>query len=47
MNNPIPILKLWIEEERRKGAPYPQQAVLSTANQQGIPHARIIARAFS
>ena len=43
MINPIQQLNLWINEERHKGAPNPQQAVLSTATKESIPHARMVA----
>ncbi|HCJ1109662.1 TPA: pyridoxal 5'-phosphate synthase [Legionella pneumophila] len=40
---PIKQLNIWIDEERHKGAPNPQQAVLSTATKESIPHARVVA----
>ncbi|CEG58299.1 TPA: pyridoxamine 5'-phosphate oxidase [Legionella pneumophila] len=40
---PIKQLNIWINEERHKGAPNPQQAVLSTATKESIPHARVVA----
>jgi pyridoxamine 5'-phosphate oxidase len=40
---PIKQLNKWIDEERHKGAPNPQQAVLSTATKESIPHARVVA----
>lgn len=43
MSNPIDILNQWLFEERERGAPNPQQAVLSTATQEAIPHARLVA----
>lgn len=43
MTNPFELLKLWLQDERENGAPNPQQAVLSTATDQGIPHARVVA----
>lgn len=41
--SPIKILQEWIEEEKKFGAPNPQQAVLSTASSEGTPHARVVA----
>ncbi|MDP3269633.1 pyridoxine/pyridoxamine 5'-phosphate oxidase [Legionella rowbothamii] len=43
MIDPIKQLNIWIDEERHKGAPNPQQAVLSTATKKSIPHARVVA----
>ena len=43
MNNPIELLNKWLSEERAAGAPNPQQAVLSTATDQAVPHARVVA----
>jgi pyridoxamine 5'-phosphate oxidase len=43
MNNPHDLLNKWLEEEKEKGAPNPQQAVLSTADLNGIPYARVVA----
>lgn len=40
---PLELLKKWIEEEKNKGASNPQQAILSTATKEGIPHARVVA----
>jgi pyridoxamine 5'-phosphate oxidase len=42
-NHPIDLLNLWLTEEKQQGAPNPQQAVLSTATQAAIPHARVVA----
>lgn len=41
--NPFTQLQQWVQEEKEQGAPAPQQAVLSTATQQCIPHARVVA----
>lgn len=35
-------LNQWVREEREKGVPNPQHAILSTATQKAIPHARIV-----
>ena len=35
---PMKQLNIWIDEERHKGAPNPQQAILSTAKKESIPH---------
>lgn len=43
MSNPIDILNQWLFEERERGAPSSQQAVLSTATLEAIPHARLVA----
>jgi len=43
MTNPIDLLNQWLIEERERGAPDPQQAVLSTATKEGIPHNRVVA----
>lgn len=40
---PIQLLEQWIKEEKDNGAPNPQQAILSTATKEGIPHARVVA----
>lgn len=40
---PIKRLEQWIKEEKDKGAPNPQQAILSTATKEGIPHSRVVA----
>jgi pyridoxamine 5'-phosphate oxidase len=40
---PIHLLEKWIKEEKDKGAPNPQQAILSTATTEGIPHSRVVA----
>ncbi len=40
---PIDKLNQWILAERTAGAPNPQQAVLSTATKQAIPHSRVVA----
>lgn len=40
---PIQFLKEWLKEEKDNGAPNPQQAVLSTATKEGIPHSRVVA----
>lgn len=39
MNDPIEFLNQWLIEERERGAPNPQQAVLSTATHDAFPHA--------
>ncbi len=41
--NPIEHLNQWIQDERVAGAPNPQQAVLSTATKDAIPHSRVVA----
>jgi len=43
MKKPIKILSDWIQEEHKKGAPNPQQAVLATIDSSGVPHARVVA----
>lgn len=43
MINPINKLHSWLEEECMHGAINPQQAVLSTATPEAIPHARVVA----
>jgi pyridoxamine 5'-phosphate oxidase len=43
MTNPIKQLIKWLDEERQQGAPNPQQAVLSTATKEAIPHSRVVA----
>lgn len=43
MNDPIEFLNKWLKEEGENGAPNPQQAVLSTATEEAIPHARVVA----
>ncbi|MFC3907499.1 pyridoxal 5'-phosphate synthase [Legionella dresdenensis] len=40
---PIQLLEKWIKEEKDIGAPNPQQAILSTATKEGIPHSRVVA----
>ncbi|HIF0233361.1 TPA: pyridoxine/pyridoxamine 5'-phosphate oxidase [Legionella pneumophila] len=40
---PLEQLKNWIEEEKKQGAPNPQQAVLSTVSQDAKPHSRVVA----
>ncbi len=40
---PFELLNEWLQEERTAGAPNPQQAVLSTATPDAIPHARVVA----
>lgn len=40
---PIKLLNTWLQEERNAGAPNPQQAVLSTATRDAVPHARVVA----
>ncbi|MFA5959014.1 MAG: pyridoxal 5'-phosphate synthase [Tatlockia sp.] len=40
---PIQRLEKWIKEEKDNGAPNPQQAILSTATKEGIPHSRVVA----
>lgn len=39
----INLLQKWINEEKDRGAPNPQQAILSTATATGIPRARVVA----
>lgn len=39
----INLIHQWLEEERRAGAPNPQQAVLATCADHGIPHSRVVA----
>ncbi len=41
--NPIEMLKNWLQEEKNLGAPNPGQAILATATQDAVPHARVIA----
>lgn len=43
MNHPHDLLQHWLVEEKQQGAPNPQQAVLSTATAQAIPHGRVVA----
>lgn len=40
---PLQLLQQWIKEEKDHGAPNPQQAILSTATKEGIPHSRVVA----
>ncbi len=40
---PFELLKNWLQEEKSKGAPNPQQAVLCTATLDSIPHSRVVA----
>ena len=40
---PIEHLNQWLQDERTAGAPNPQQAVLSTATHDAIPHSRVVA----
>lgn len=40
---PIEHLNQWLQDERDAGAPNPQQAVLSTATRDAIPHSRVVA----
>lgn len=40
---PIDLLNKWFEEEKQKGHPYAQHAVLSTQGLTGRPHGRIVA----
>ncbi|HBD9326085.1 TPA: pyridoxal 5'-phosphate synthase [Legionella pneumophila] len=40
---PLELLEQWIKEEKDNGAPNPQQAILSTATKEGIPHSRVVA----
>lgn len=40
---PLQLLEQWIKEEKDNGAPNPQQAILSTATKEGIPHSRVVA----
>ncbi|KTD04452.1 pyridoxamine 5'-phosphate oxidase [Legionella geestiana] len=42
MNNPISTLIAWIEEERQRGAPDPQHAILSTTTSNAAPHGRVV-----
>lgn len=39
---PFDILKEWLDDEQKSGAPNPRQAVLSTVNENS-PHARVVA----
>jgi pyridoxamine 5'-phosphate oxidase len=41
--SPLDLLNIWIDEEKQAGAPNPQQAVLSTATKEALPHARVVA----
>lgn len=41
--NPIKHLNQWLQEECAKGAPNPQQAVLSTVDRYRVPHSRVVA----
>ena len=43
MNNPIQLLKNWLDNESELGAPNSQQAVLCTATPDAIPHGRVVA----
>lgn len=43
MTHPIGILNKWLQEEHERGAPNPFQGVLSTATQEAVPHARVVA----
>lgn len=43
MTHPIEMLNNWLQEESELGAPNPSQAVLSTATQDAVPHARVVA----
>lgn len=40
---PLQRLEQWIKEEKDNGIPNPQQAILSTATKEGIPHSRVVA----
>ncbi len=42
MDHPIDILRQWLFEEKKRGAPDPHHAVLSTATDNAIPHGRIV-----
>ena len=39
MMHPIELLNIWLTEEQMASAPNPRQAVLSTATDDGTPHA--------
>ncbi len=41
--NPIHLLKIWLDDEKKLGVPNPQQAVLSTTTVTEIPHSRVVA----
>ena len=41
--DPIEHLRQWLQNERTAGAPNPQQAVLSTATIDAVPHSRVVA----
>ncbi|HBI22007.1 MAG TPA: pyridoxamine 5'-phosphate oxidase [Legionella sp.] len=41
--DPIEHLSQWLQNERAAGAPNPQQAVLSTATMDAVPHSRVVA----
>jgi pyridoxamine 5'-phosphate oxidase len=43
MKEPYDLLIQWLAEERERGAPHPQQAVLSTAALNARPSARVVA----
>ena len=43
MCEPVSILTAWIEEERQRGAPDPQHAILSTTSKRAVPHGRVVA----
>lgn len=43
MDNPLEILKQWLQNEKNLGAPNPQQAVLATATLDAVPQARVVA----
>ena len=43
MNNPILLLKNWLDNESELGAFNSQQAVLCTATPDAIPHGRVVA----
>ena len=42
-NNPFDVIKGWLEDEERAGAPNPKQGVLATSALDAIPHSRVVA----
>jgi len=41
--SPIERLNLWLTEEEQAGSPNPYHGILSTATQEAVPHARVVA----
>lgn len=42
-NTPFPIIREWIEEEKKLSPANPQRIVLATAGKDGFPHSRVVA----